>query len=696
MFGHADPNFGNNLFGGGNANPFVNNFGGFGNNNNGFNGFSGFNNVESFIINAVNNQLIMLVRSNTINQQIGSMIMQQVKKNIQIFANELARATNNFQQNTDNQSLTNFIGQVIQFIMNDLQQQANAQQMLQNNLAVNQMFNGAYANNGNFFNQPASAPMVGMMDPNEQPAFGARIRRPKVNPQVQQYANAVAAPIPPQDTQPDPAVYARKRHEMEQIMAKKEESLVPSTELLPDDAPIVLRKDCSQKEFDPEDKSTWPIDLINRYIDIDRSNEPAAVKKYRGDIAVSEEYWKSKGIIWSFDGGLEVSRMADAKREERQLLPEVSVQYTDLKDYKVTVKGDDLLSGEVETTKIITEVQNNTVVRKIAYARINHDTVVPNFVSFIDMLTDGRLRDMYFTKQGATTVKMDEEDMSLGLSVSFETAQGIDIPFNMMELYYKSLQSICLKYTHDYMDKFEEFMDEMYDLLYDMPRRFSERLEKFIIKHLDDAISRHIISFEDGVPRPPHVKQWKDLYTLLKPHKKYNYAYSEQYVQMLQAVIFQLMYALFSGSLLDPTTETDLNVIVDGIEVQDFIKYYHGDTLNTSDVEEWRNEGEDGTKKLEKLQADLKKFAVITVERSILITDVAPKYRGDADGNELCFNLADNHLSRFDIMILNEFDYGGAVKDAVIVDNNYHWLKKPTAYFRLYKTLDNYIGYSLI
>ena len=651
-------------------------------------------NVQQWLKESTNNVLINLVNNTKqLTPQQATIIADRIDRNMNQFVQYMANATNNF-SNCHPNIVTQAIGQIVQYIYNEMCKEAQQNAMM-NTVAMN---NATLLSNaaGNFnINNSFGAPV------NNNPliintSVGGgysrsrnRKNRDKINEQIQNHANAIAAPMKTDNNQQVTGVNTIDPTKHVKTNVKKSELNIVDNSY---ESPIQL-KHVPIKTFNPDDKTSWPVELIDKYMSIASLNASDALKNYLSKCAINETYWKSKGVQWYLDDSFEISNIVKEKYEERKNLPKTDIKSDILHDgYEVKIQDDTFMNCKTDSVSTITLVYEGDVLSRssIVFAKLDKEDIVPNEVSFINECTNGQLTDVKLVKSGFPTIDITAAQ-NMAFVVNYDVSQVIDVPYKVFEEPYKQLCGVCNKYSKMYNQKFREFITEFIDCLYNMPRKWSERVDKFVTDILNESADRNMKNMTRGLAHAPHFNSFINIKDIIEGREYNLLAKESSFDKYFAVLIYNTLASIFNGVLLNPEVESDIDSIVDTIHGKELLIKYHGSDVASSDIASWKSDNDTFTNKINQLKKHLNHYSTITVNKNLLITDVVPNIKYVNNINVWCMYPPDNHLDAFEMMIIQTFNYGNCINDAVIIDGTDKTMF-PGAYFKLGSVFDRYIG----
>ena len=659
-------------------------------------------NVRVWLIQNVNNQIVALANEHILSQRDAQLIINEFRNNIPFFMNILASETNNYTINfTDQNYLTAFIGRVIQQIKMNIDARRN--QMAINQMSMGNQMSMPMRSIQSISMQPQLQPQQLQPQVMNQPNFGARTRTTQITPaqqeQIQQYADAIAQPI--QETVPNDPIVSRYIKPSVNVLQSKtvsEEVIDVSEDIDNADMPLVLSRDM-RTQFDETDKYTWPIALINKQFEIGRMDIPDATKKYLSTLSIEEEYWRSKGVEWVLENGLHVSMQSDDKQEARKYLPAISTQTSKKDSYTAVLPQGHILSKcDTDDITLIAVFQDNTLRRNIYHIHLTYDNVIAHELDFLEDCTNGGLAQLTLQSSGGNpTITPKEDGAGIAVSVDYAVLKVLRIPHKEMSEYFKSLDAILVDHDKSYTSRFGVMYTQITDLLGNMPKKYGDILEQFIVEMLNEAFSRTMRHIEAGVYSAPRISSWSNIHDLMVKdrHNRLKKAYND-YNAYLATVVYQTLYAILDGNLLDPSDPAQIEAALLHDAVADIVEEEYGSAFSTRDLTDVLNSDTPESKEtLKKICDILESISVMSVAKTTCFTTVNMPYKHVKNhGGKMLLYPADNHMSDFEIVALSEFDYPNVFKDLIIIDRSkYTWIKgKPVPYFKLIYTLDKYIG----
>lgn len=654
-------------------------------------------NVQQWVIDTANRLLLQLLNTGRATKDQVAFIGREIYNNLQACINAVAQDTNNF-TNLNDQVVTNTFGKIIQFFVNKKINEDAAM----NNAFINSMNNANMLSNaaGNInsgfnFNQTQNIPIT-----KKSKGSGTQPRKAKypINNQIQQYANALSTNN--QNTNNGKIIDINLSQQ--QVAKPIAVSFVFDNEL---NSPIKL-KFKQLLEFNPEKKNTWPNELNNEIDKINKLNIDENIKTYLNHCTISEIYWKSKGIDWSFEYGLDLSTTVKNKYEKRATCPVTAISITQKKEYDkegytVTIDDKPFMDCETDVIDLITLSQNNITKSNMVYAHLEKNDIVTSEKKFIADCVDGKINKIMLTKPNEVAIDVIREKRNIALAINYELATGIDIPYNVLSECYPKFVKIIKKYDHIVSsgnitkNELKEYIDEVVDCLYDLPRKWSEKIDKFIVEFLNEISSRYIKNLSLGVANGPYFNSCINVCDILKGNK-YNLMNNAEFVNRFSHLINNTLYSVFTGTILNPNVDTDLNIIIESENSKDLLYKYYGNYITCKDLIEWKENTDTYDNKIEHLKKCINNYSVITVSKSIMITDIVPntKYAKEKDIWTMYPN--DNHLDPFEFVALRSVDDNNLISNILTVSDNKTMLVNPIPYYKISYTFDDYIGKMLV
>ena len=680
-------------------------------------------------------QLQNLLNEQKINKEGANYILQLVEKNIQQFEQNLCAASNNY-TNQDTSFYVSWFGNVIQYGI-DMYNQYNNQRMViqqtHNDMVFNQMASASNMPMQNYNSYPAynhanmstpvsnnplgipdyiwndpsnvywsSVPMhlrpehVRQAHANKNKMQNDHIQQP--TQVTQQYNNNNNAVISSNTghisnnnyNNPDVQTNMSEQQAMAQTIKHQMENDEPivagglienkaAEKIISADDMIVLPK-YDDNEFNPDDKYTWPMHLVDKYFELEKSDKNDMYKKFFSAMAVGSEYWKSKGIHWTVDdSGIKVNefvKAVDKKKDESpySLKATATINHSNLdivtKDGKLF---NDLNATEIKQIDFTNgNVQNGT--KRVIFAEYDDDHVYLDEIDCIKDVCDGSLKDAELVKRKTddgeitpTGINIHDTFDGLVVGLNYNIAKQFDISSEIMEKYMSEIRSILATYEGgedilSFKSMYKKFVDYTKDK---MIRRHSEDIEKYLIDRFNEVLFRNIKTLTKGAYVPPVISKYENILDLIKEDD-----YAAEYNLLID-------YDNFKIVLCAHVFEELLNI-------------FAGHVLNTEEVETLYGDHD---------HIDFDKTVIVAVKKRVVFTDVMPntgsKYirKGRpcmSSGIKPCNDL-------FHCLIVYQINEFTSSTNIVIMNDHEHKnAYKPKYYLAIHRSLDHYIGYAAL
>lgn len=471
---------------------------------------------------------------------------------------------------------------------------------------------------------------------------------------------------------------------------------------------IKFAKQLASIEFDPDDKTTWPLQLVDEYFKLDKSNHSDSYKQYFAAMAVGKEYWKNKGIEWEIkDSCIDIHKTAKEIEKKKEHSPRYfgdskkTVDHSNLDVITETGKlFGDMSADEIYEKPFVYSSKNIEPV-KILFANYRVPDIVANDIDIIKKICDGSLKNAELcclknnendeandeTSIIPSGININETFVGIVFGYNYFTPIAFDIPYEMMQRYYNDIRKIIKKYGNDNFVNFDKMYKEFINYNYNhMIRSHSCTLEKYLITKFNEAIFRNLRSIHHGANTPPIISKYENIIDLLEENKysnKYNVLINkESFRDILKRNIIEILIQTFSGKLLD---SSDVNIIEESENLQEMISKY-----NPSD-----DYGKFEYDDISELEKWLYKFSVISVMKRFVITDIHPTKNIDSIEKgvpEMTDGKTANDL--FHSIIIEEIQNFSASTNLLLLSDDSS--DKPyviTNAFKLMRSIDKYIGY---
>lgn len=650
-------------------------------------------NVFQTLFNFCVESLRSMFQHGYIDSTMGNNIANEILNSQNSIMAELAKRTNNFTINTDNNSLLAFTGSVIsaarESVIIKMNQQMAQRQNISNTMANNMMF-GA----------------MGGMNQNQMNA-------------VQSYANSVVnigtmnPPIQSSDNLQDARARNRYLNRPKQVVQNPAPTIdVPSTNIreigndnsnesstyINNEGMFVLNSfkvnPVKYPKFDPDNKLTWPISLIREFTAIGLSNKNEQIKTVYSSRLKGKKLFEDNGINWDFFNCIDDGFKYYNINKVRSQLPEISIGVVTHDDY-IVIDGstgkeyDDIItvsdSNNKTQTKIIT--YSSDTASNIYSVHLEANGIVDNEIDLLHSVCNGQLRNMKLKSKSNNIIDLNWQLYSIALD--YFVLAGLEIPRNVFIQYYDKFYDICSNYQKNYNTKFVSFVSDIQHELDLLPYRWSVCLNKFMVKYINEAFSRNILCLGEGVLSAPIISEWKNVLHLYEKSGYNPLDKVDKYRDVLTTIVFNTIWQIFCNEVMDPEKDDDdYKTIITSESIQPFV-YRHNNKVLPDPKE--TNE-----KIVMETKINLAEFSVISIPKQFILTNIAPSRPNEDVVN---FSPIDSHIGLFETVINESFSDECPVKNLIMLDSkSFEMIRNGSsiAMFNLYHTLDRNIGYALV
>ena len=706
---------------------FMNNNGSFfaGNNNNGSffagnnNGsnFNAINQLRNWFTRTLDDQLMQLFQSGNADEPFCVMAQKIGQQNADAYINFINKECNGDIGNASPQFLTAKFAEIVQNIAEIIKEQQQQRMFSESN----NMLNGLAGNNGNrggaLFtggtgafgsggNRGGYEPLRPLLNNNyndgQQPRnFGGNSAASAFGnidgPRRAQNDNAMRDPEP---ANPTPYYNRIAETNTRQVQAPTEQQ-IPSAEVEDgffyatplkrvftnserNDAPVMTRSGFLRRKGET---TLRPVskDVIEVATVLNTSGDDTD-RKYGEFCSTVSSALADNGITYT-PGEPTVSKVSETVKMRRASTPRRRFN-----QHKLDACS--LLDGQnnnyrdltVEDASVITEMKNGTMT-STHVINASTEVVIIDEEKFVDSILDGSMADAR-VNNGSDVNPLVDETTNVFMSVNFDTAKVVDIPFEVMEKEFENIRHICAKHTAATFDK---WYDELTDMLYDMKRKHSESIEELMLVELNTMLECKFKSFEHNVDIAPRISKWTNIYDIISG-KKYFFLKDAEIAQ-LKEYVYDTVARMFGGSVYDPEQPEHRDFILTIPSVKELMIKYHGAAMSPEDVAGWDKDRDRDV--IEKLQRNMKKFTVFTSNKTVAISSILPEFLGDAD--KWLYMYGDSHMDAFTLVLSGALESSPDIKELYVTDrdNGYRHMSSPKGAFMIGSTFDGYFGYLL-